>query len=112
MDSKEILVTKMTRSLLALAAVVSLAGAVCFAQSGGEATYKAKCTMCHGATGTPSAGMAKNMGIKAASDPAIKALTVAEISAVVKNGKGKMHPVPGLTDAQIKDVATFYKSLK
>jgi hypothetical protein len=37
---------------------------------------------------------------------------VAQISAVVKNGKGKMHAVAGLTDPQIKDAATFYKSLK
>jgi len=103
--------TKMIRSLMTLAVVALLASAVCFAQSGGEATYKAKCAMCHGATGTPSAGMAK-MGVKPVSDPAIKALTVAQISAVVKSGKGKMKPVAGLTDAQIKDVATFYKGLK
>jgi mono/diheme cytochrome c family protein len=101
----------MIRSLLALAVLVSLAGAVSFAQSGGEATYKAKCAGCHGATGTPSAGMAK-MGVKPVSDPEIKALTVAQISAAVKSGKGKMHAVAGLTDAQIKDVAAFYKSLK
>ena len=103
--------TKMIRSQLVLAVVVFLASAVCFAQSGGEATYKAKCAGCHGPAGTPSAGMAK-MGVKPASDPEIKALTVAQISAVVKNGKGKMHAVAGLTDPQIKDAATFYKSLK
>jgi len=103
--------TKMTRSLLALAAVVSLAGAMSFAQSGGDATYKAKCAMCHGAAGTPSAGMAK-MGVKPVSDPAVKALTVAQISVTVKSGKGKMHPVAGLTDPQIAAVAAYYKSLK
>ena len=102
----------MTRSLLALAVVMSLAGAVSFAQSGGEATYKAKCAVCHGPTGTPSAGMAKAMGIKAASDPAIKALTATQVFAAVKNGKGKMKPVAGLTDAQIKDVVAFYRGLK
>jgi cytochrome c553 len=56
--------------------------------------------------------MAKSMGIKAASDPAIKALTAAQEFAAVKNGKGKMHPVAGLTDAQIKDVVAFYRGLK
>jgi cytochrome c6 len=79
--------TKMIRSLLVLAAVVSLAGAVSFAQAAGEATYKAKCQMCHGATGTPSAGMAKAMGIKAASDPDIQKLTVAQISATSRTAK-------------------------
>jgi len=104
--------TKMIRSQVVLAVVVSLAGAVGFAQSGGEATYKTKCAMCHGATGTPSAGMAKAMGIKPASDPAIKALTVAQVETAVKSGKGKMKPVAGLSDAQVKDVSAYFHSLK
>jgi len=104
--------TKTIRSRAVLAVVVALAGAVGFAQSSGEATYKASCAKCHGATGTPSAGMAKMMGIKAASDPDIKKLTVDQIVSAVKDGKGKMKPIAGLTDAQIKDVATYYKGLK
>ena len=104
--------TKMIRFLMVLAVTVCLAGTVSFAQSGGEAIYKAKCAMCHGATGTPSAGMAKSMGIKAASDPSMKALTVAQMIAVVKNGKGKMKPVTGLSDQQIEAVVAFYRSLK
>jgi mono/diheme cytochrome c family protein len=102
----------MIRSQLVLALVVSLAGAVGFAQSAGEATYKAKCQSCHGATGTPSPAMAKMMGIKPASDPEIKKLTVDQMIAAVKSGKGKMKPVAGLTDAQIKDSVTYYRSLK
>lgn len=104
--------TKMIRSLLVLTCAVSLAGTVSFAQSGGAATYKAKCQMCHGATGTPSAGMAKAMGIKASTDPAIKALSAADMAAAVKNGKGKMKPIAGLTDAQVKDVVAYYRGLK
>jgi len=100
------------RSQVVLAAVFALASAVCFAQSGGEATYKAKCQMCHGATGTPSPGMAKAMGVKPVSDPDIKKLTVDQMVASVKNGKGKMKPVAGLTDVQIKDAVTFYRGLK
>jgi len=104
--------TKMIRSQVVLAMVVSLAGAVGFAQSGGEATYKTKCAACHGAAGTPSAGMAKAMGIKPTSDPAIKGLTVAQVETVVKAGKGKMKPVAGLTEAQTKDVSVYFHSLK
>lgn len=103
--------TKMIRSLLVLAAAVCLAGAVCSAQSG-QATYKAKCAMCHGATGVPSPGMAKAMGIKPASDPVIRKLTAQQMFTAVKDGKGKMHPVGGLTDAQIKEVVAYYRSLK
>ena len=103
--------TKSLRSLLLLTAAASLATTLAFADSG-EATYKAKCATCHGAAGTPSPGMAKMMGIKPVSDPAMKSLSAADVTATVKNGKGKMKPIAGLTDAQVKDVVTYFKSLK
>ena len=104
--------TKMMRSLLVLTAAASLAGSMAFADSG-EATYKAKCASCHGSAGTPSPGMAKMMGVKPVSDPSVKAMTAAEMEAVVKSGKGKMPTFKDkLTDAQIKDVVTYFRSLK
>jgi cytochrome c5 len=103
--------TKTVRSQVALAVVLSLAGAVSFAQSAGEATYTAKCKMCHGATGVPNAAMGKAMGIKAVTDPEIKKLTVAEMITAVKDGKGKMKPIAGLTDDQIKESVMYYRSL-
>lgn len=103
--------TKMTRSVLMLTAALSLAGTLAFADSG-EATYKAKCSTCHGSAGTPSPGIAKMMGVKPVSDPSMKSLTAAEVTAAIKNGKGKMKPIAGLTDGQIKDVVTYFKTLK
>ena len=102
---------KSFRSPIVLAATVLLAGSMCFAEDG-AALYKSKCAMCHGPTGTPSAGMAKAMGIKPVSDPSIQALTIAQITATVKNGKGKMKPVAGLTDPQVSAVAAYFKTLK
>jgi cytochrome c6 len=104
--------TKSIRIFAILALVISLAGAMSFAQASGEATYKAKCQMCHGATGTPSPAMAKAMGMKPVSDPDMKKLTVAEIEGVVKNGKGKMKPISGLDETQTKAVAEYFKTLK
>jgi len=103
---------KTIRFHLVLAAVIALASSVGFAQAGGEATYKAKCASCHGANGTPSAGMAKNMGVKPNTDPEVKKLTVDQMVAAVKNGKGKMKPITTLSDAQIKDSVVFFRSLK
>jgi mono/diheme cytochrome c family protein len=103
---------KSIRSGAVLVLALSLASVLAFAETPGDATYKAKCASCHGATGTPSAGMAKMMGIKAASDPAIKALTDAQMTATIKEGKGKMKPIAGLTDAQIKEVVAYYRGLK
>jgi mono/diheme cytochrome c family protein len=103
--------TKFTRSLLVLTAAASLAGSVAFADSG-ESIYKAKCASCHGSAGTPSPGMAKMMGVKPVSDPSVKGMSAADMEAIVKNGKGKMKPIAGLSDAQIKDVVTYFRSLK
>jgi mono/diheme cytochrome c family protein len=101
------------RSLAVLATVVVLAGSMGFAQSAGEAVYKANCQSCHGSTGTPSPGIAKMMGVKAASDPDVKKLTAEQEFDSVKNGKGKMKPLsPKLTDAQIKDAVSYFRSLK
>jgi cytochrome c6 len=92
---------------------VCLAGSMGFAQSAGEAVYKANCQSCHGSTGTPSPGIAKMMGVKAASDPDMKKLSAAEEIASVKNGKGKMKAMsPKLTDAQIKDAVDYFRTLK
>jgi|ERR1700739_387786 len=105
--------TKTIRSMAVLAATVCLAGSMGFAQSAGEAVYKANCQSCHGSTGTPSPGIAKMMGVKAASDPDIKKLSEADEIASVKNGKGKMKPLsPKLTDEQIKDAVGYFRTLK
>ena len=101
------------RSLAVLAATLGLAGSMGFAQSAGEAVYKANCQSCHGSTGTPSPGIAKMMGVKPASDPEIQKLTAAQEFDAVKNGKGKMKPLsPKLTDEQIKDSVAYFRTLK
>jgi mono/diheme cytochrome c family protein len=104
--------SKTIRFYGALAAVILMAGAAGFAQSSGEAVYKAKCQSCHGAEGTPNPGIAKMMGVKPVSDPAVKSLSEAQMIAATENGKGKMPAYKGkLTDAQIKDSVTYFRSL-
>ncbi len=104
--------TRNFRDHAVLALVICMVGITGFAQSSGDAIYKARCASCHGATGTPSPGMAKMMGIKPVSDPYMKNLTVDQIVSTVKNGKGKMKPVLGLSDAQVRAVAEYFKTLK
>ncbi|MGB7267190.1 MAG: cytochrome c [Terracidiphilus sp.] len=104
--------SKSIRFCSALAAVVLMAGAVGFAQSSGEATYKAKCQSCHGAEGTPNPGIAKMMGVKPVSDPSVKGHSAAEMIAITNTGKAKMPAFKGkLTDAQIKDSVDYFRSL-
>jgi cytochrome c6 len=106
--------TKALPTQLASKAVIAAAmlafSAAAFAEAPGEATYKANCQSCHGATGTPSAGMAKMMNIK----PAAEYKTSAEEQFnSVKNGKEKMKPFAGkLNDAQIKEAVAYFRTLK
>lgn len=110
-NTRRLAMKNMTRSLVVLAAIASFAGTMSFAQSG-EAVYKAHCQSCHGATGTPNPGIAKLLGVKPASDPSVKKMTVAEMEDVVKHGKNKMKPVTGLSDAEVKDVVMYFRTLK
>lgn len=101
--------TKSIRSQVVLALALAMASSVGFAESG-AAIYKANCQSCHGSTGTPSPGIAKMMGVKPAAE--YKSAEKDEIAAV-KNGKGKMKAFSGkLSDAQIKDAVTFFRTLK
>jgi cytochrome c6 len=101
------------RTRMALAVLFFLAGAVSQAQSTGEAVYKSKCQMCHGATGAADTPTAKMLKVKAVSDPDIQKLTAEQMFDSTKNGKGKMTAFKDkLTDQQIKDSVTYYRSLK
>ena len=103
--------TKRMRSHVALAAVLSLAGVVSFAQSSGEATYKAKCQMCHGAAGLADTGAGKAMKVKPATDPDVKKMSEADMITATRNGMGKMTPFKDkLTDAQIKDAVDYFRT--
>ncbi len=101
---------KTIRFQVTLAAVVLLASAVGFAQSG-EATYKTKCQSCHGTAGVPNPGIAKAMGVKPATDPSVKSKTEAQMIATTANGAGKMPAFKGkITDAQIKDSVDYFRT--
>lgn len=99
---------KSIRSKVVLVAAFAVAGAMCFAQSG-EAVYKAHCQSCHGTTGVPNPGIAKILGVKPASG--YKNDSEAEMMNAVKNGKGKMKPVAGLSDSQVKEVVAYFREL-
>ncbi len=101
---------KTMQSCAVLAATVLLSASIGFAQGGD--VYKAKCASCHGATGVPNPAMAKAMGIKPASDPAVKGKSEAQTIAVTANGAGKMPSYKGkLTDAQIKAAVDYFRTL-
>jgi len=99
-----------TAAMILLAASIA---APAFAQSAGADTYKAKCAMCHGPDGTAAVPMGKMYKIPSFKDPDQIKATDAALEAITKDGKGKMPAYNGkLTDAQIKDVVTFIRTLQ
>jgi mono/diheme cytochrome c family protein len=103
--------SKLTRNSVTAILVVLLAGTVGFAQSSGEATYKAKCQMCHGEKGLADSGAGKAMKVKPATDPEVTKMSEAQMIDAVHNGMGKMQPYKDkLTDAQIKDAVQHFRT--
>lgn len=99
------------RSIVTLAAALSLSGVVGFAQSSGEALYKGKCQMCHGAAGLADSPAGKAMKVKPANDPDVKKMSEAEMVNAVRDGMGKMTAYKDkLTDQQIKDAVTYFRT--
>ena len=83
------------------------------AQQSGEATYKAKCAMCHGADGTGNTPIGKNMKLRSFKSPEDLKATDADLAKQTKEGVGKMQGYAGkLTDAQIQDVVSYIRTLQ
>jgi mono/diheme cytochrome c family protein len=99
----------MKTTIVATLALIASAGLSWAGAAEGKEVYAAKCKGCHGAEGTPSAGMAKAMGMKPMKD--VQALTDAQMVEAVLKGKGKMKPV-AITEKQAADVVAFVRTLK
>ncbi|HET9697003.1 MAG TPA: cytochrome c [Terriglobales bacterium] len=101
------------KKLIAGIVVVGLMSLSGFAADSGADLYKGKCQMCHGADGTPSAAMAKSMGLKDLKSDDVQKQSDADLKATVAKGKGKMTGFAGkLTDPQIDEVVKYVRSLK
>jgi len=74
----------------------------------GEATFKAKCAMCHGADGKGKEAM-KTRDLASAD---FQKMSDADLSGMITNGKGKMPAYKTLTPEQVKDLVAFIRSLK
>jgi cytochrome c6 len=92
--------------------VVFFASLTSVAQTGAD-TYKAKCQMCHGATGLGDTPAGKTMKARPFNLPDVLKESDADLFTVIKSGKNKMPAFAGkLTDAQMNDVLAFVHTLQ
>jgi len=95
-----------------MAMAVSVACIVVLAQSTGEAVYKARCLNCHGAIGLADSGIGKIMKVKPVTDPSIRNMSLPGMIRATENGMGKMQGYKNdLTDAQIREVVVYFRTL-
>ena len=93
-------------SLVALALVSTTAKA-----DTAEATFKAKCAMCHGPDGKGETPTGKSMKVKDFGSEDVQKMSDADLSAAITNGKGKMPPYKTLSADQVKDLVAYVRGL-
>lgn len=99
------------RTTLAMVAVALICSTCSFADA--AADYKAKCAMCHGATGAADTVMGKNLKIRDFSSPDVQKQSDAELAEIVTKGKRKMPSFDGkLTKEQIDGLVKWIRTLK
>lgn len=103
----------MKRMLFAAAALagMSLLSPTAKADAAAEATYKAKCAMCHGADGKGETAMGKNLKLKDLGSAEVQKASDADLTDVISKGKGKMPASKALTPDQVKGLVAFVRSL-
>lgn len=96
---------------LLAAAAVSAGGAPNAAA--GKETFLKHCAACHGPDGMGKEAVAKMMKttIPPLSSAEVQKLADAEMTKVIREGKGKMQPVKDLSNADVANLIVFTRSL-
>lgn len=100
----------MTMAAAVLAAIALFSAPVKADNAAAEATYKAKCAMCHGpdGKGETSTGKAMKAGDFASED--VQKMSDADLTAAISNGKAKMPAFKTLTPDQVKDLVGYVRA--
>ncbi len=75
-----------------------------------EATYKAKCAMCHGADGKGETPTGKAMKVNDFASETVQQMSDADLTDAIAKGKGKMPAFKTLTADQVKDLVAYVRS--
>lgn len=106
----KLLSIRISLAILLACGVIALCSAPAAAQDV-AATYKAKCTMCHGPDGKGSA-VGQKMGVRDFTSADVQKETDAQLTDIISKGKGKMPPYAGkLKDSEIKDLVAYIRGL-
>lgn len=104
------------RKLLVLPTLFILATGAALAADAkaGQAAYDKACKSCHGADGTPNAGMAKALKVdmRDLKSAEVQAESDDQLKKAITAGVGKMKPVASVSGDSAGDVVAYIRSLK
>lgn len=104
--------TVLKRTLLATLATAIILWGTALAAQDAAATYKAKCSACHGADAKGETPVGKKMGIKDLASPEVQKMSDDEMTAIIADGKNKMPSYKkSLKAEQIKELVGYLRSL-
>jgi cytochrome c6 len=92
-------------------AAIGFLSASAQADNTAEATYKAKCAMCHGPDGKGETATGKSMKAGDFASDAVKKMSDADLTDAITKGKGKMPAYKTLTADQVKDLVAYIRQL-
>jgi mono/diheme cytochrome c family protein len=99
---------------MAVIAVLCLVGSIARAQdvASGEKIYKAKCVSCHGPDGKGETAAGKATKARDICSADVKKEADADWTGIISKGKNKMPSYDKkITDAEVKDVVAYMRSL-
>lgn len=105
---------KKALAVASMTALVGISSAWGADAAAGKAVYDKKCKLCHGAMGEGNPGMAKALGTTIAplGSAEVQKMSDADLKKIITQGKGKMKPPAGLSDADVDNVIAHIRTLK
>ena len=99
----------MKRKILIFATIIIASAGIGLAADA-AANWNQLCASCHGKDGSGNTTMGKKLGLKDYTKS--QSFSDAEAANVIKNGKGKMKAYKQLSDADVKALVAYVRSLK
>jgi mono/diheme cytochrome c family protein len=100
----------MTVAVAVLAAIAFLSAPAKADNAAAEATYKAKCAMCHGPDGKGETATGKTMKVRDFASEEVQKMNDADLAGAISKGKGKMPAYKTLTPDQVKDLVGYIRA--
>jgi len=97
-------------AVAALATIAFLSAPAKADTAAAEATYKAKCAMCHGPDGKGETATGKAMKAGDFASPEVQKMSDADLTDAISKGKAKMPAFKTLTADQVKDLVAYVRT--